>query len=278
MAEGLTKKQLKELRRLEKHQSQQVEQKSNTTKWIAISVVSALFLALFIGTIFVAKNKEDKQAEIQAQFATPRNVRTASTTKTEATNSAMAANAITITEYADLQCPACQYHHPIVKELLAAYPDKVKLAFKHYPLSAAHPNAMDAAIAAEAAGRQGKFFQMVDMMYERQNAWAGLPDPKAKFVEYAKELGLDIDKFNADLKDKELESLVNKDREEGINNGVNATPTFFIGNERINIPNGLDEFKKLVDERLSSKNSSAQPSVTVAPSAAAENNSLQLQQ
>lgn len=266
MAEGLTKKQLKELRKLEKLQSRNLEQKNNSIKWIAISVVSVLFLVLFVGTILVAKtNKNQTVTTDNLSFAVQGHERMVSTSEDNATISAeQAENIVTIVEYADIQCPACKTYHPMVNEILNSYPDRVKLIFKHYPLISIHPNAMPAAKAAEAAGRQGKFFEFVDLAYEKQAEWSALPNARGKFEEYAASLGLDVEKFKKDFDDPEIEKTINEQRDEGSKNGVTGTPTFFVNGERIQNPSGLDEFKKIIESKFTTTTPSA-PTPTTDP-------------
>lgn len=264
MAEGLTKKQFKELRKLEKMQSHTLEQKNSTVKWIAISVVSALFLLLFVGIIVVAKNKDKPKTETGvAQFSNTGHQRMLTKEGKDATVSANpSVKAITMVEYGDFQCPACKAYHPLVLDVLKAYPEQLKLIFKNYPLTALHKNAMVSAIAAEAAGRQGKYFQLVDMLYDKQGEWAEQDNPQGKFEEYAKALGLDVEQFKKDQQDKELENLINSERNEGIQNGVTGTPSFFINGKKIENPANLEAFRKIIDEELKNTTGNNPPAVS----------------
>lgn len=269
MAEGLTKKQLKELRKLEKLQERNLEQKNNSVKWLAISVVSVLFFVLFVGVILVAKNKNNPSTPSgKVEFSAAGHDRIIRTKETDATDSAsQAKDVLTIVEFGDLQCPACKSYHPIVKGLIDAYPDRVMVKFKHFPLISIHPNAMPGAIAAEAAGRQNKFFEFVDLAYEKQEEWSALPDPQAKFEEYAKAIGLDVEKFKKDQADPEVRKAIDAQREEGIANGVSGTPTFFIEGEKIQSPASLEEFKKLIEPKLKTAGSAAPQTVATPTSA-----------
>ena len=262
MSEGLTKKQFKELRKLEKMRSSNMENKNNTVKWISISIVSALFLLLFVGIIVVAKNKNKPQnSNGAAQFADNGHLRMLTKEgKDDASNSANPSpKAITVVEYGDLQCPACKTYHPVVKQLLSSYPEQVKLIFKNFPLTTVHPNAMAAAIAAEAVGRQGKYFQFVDLAYEKQDEWAPLDNPQSKFEGYVKELGLDIAKFKKDQKDPAVTKLIDTERNEGIQNGVTGTPTFFVSGRKIVNPATIEDFKKIIEIELKSTTGSNPP-------------------
>ena len=102
---------------------------------------------------------------------------------------------VTLVEFGDYQCPACGAYYPIIEEVLRRYPDKVKLEFHHYPLIQVHPHALKAAKAAEAAGEQGKFWEMHDKLYQNQPIWSRSSNAEAQFLAYAGEIGLDANKF-----------------------------------------------------------------------------------
>src|SRR3954465_11147088 len=91
---------------------------------------------------------------------------------------------VTLVEFGDYECPSCGYYYPMVEELLRRYPDKVKLEFHHYPLIQMHAHALAAAMAAEAAGDQGKYWEMHDLLYKNQAQWARNPNPEAQFLAY----------------------------------------------------------------------------------------------
>ncbi len=251
MSEGLTKKQIKELRKLEKMQNRNIEQKSNSFKWIAISVISALFVLMFVGIIAIAKNKNNPKTEDgKVQIADNGHIKIVEPKETDSTASAVNSKVVTLVEYGDFQCPACKLYHPDVKQLLVNNPGKLKLVFKNFPLINIHPNAMDAAIAAEAVGKQGKYFEFIDMLYEKQAEWSELKVPDDKFAEYAKSLGIDIEKYKNDLKDPAITALIDSQRNEGIANGVTGTPTFFLEGVRINTPANLVDFQKIISQAL----------------------------
>lgn len=252
MTEGLTKKQFKELRKLERMQSQNLEKNNSKVKWIAISVVSVLFLFLFVGTILIAKNKnKPTTASGAAQFANNGHIRMLTSKGDDATASAeKAQKAITMVEYGDFECPACKTYHPVVKQVLATFPDQLKLVFKNFPLTTVHPNAQAAAVAAEAAGRQDKFFQFVDVLYDKQDEWAGLDNPQSKFEEYAKDLSLNLATFQKDQKDPVVAKLIEDEKNEGIQNGVTGTPSFYIDGKKIENPATFDAFKKIVGDEI----------------------------
>jgi protein-disulfide isomerase len=135
--------------------------------------------------------------------------------------------AVTIVEYGDYECPYCGEAYPIVKELLAQFRDEARLVFRNFPLAQIHPHAKRAAEAAEAAGAQGRFWEMHDLLYERQDA---LEDQD--LLSYAGEIGLDLDRFKSELAEGVYTARVREDFLSGVRSGVNGTPTFFINERR----------------------------------------------
>lgn len=158
---------------------------------------------------------------------------------------------VNIIEFGDYQCPACAYAHPIVQQLIKAYKDNpnVNFVFRHFPL-AQHSNAIISAEAAEAAGTQGKFWEMSDMLYRGQNEWSGNSKPIEIFIGYAQKLELDVKAFTDSINQQKFRDVIIKDRSDGQALGVNSTPTFFINGEKITgVPN-FDNFKKIIDGKL----------------------------
>jgi protein-disulfide isomerase len=130
---------------------------------------------------------------------------------------------IILVEYGDFQCPHCGRAFPIVKRIKEQMSEQVKVVYRHFPLSKIHPHAKPAAVAAEAADRQGEFWRMHDMIFEHQK-WLN----NNSLLEYANTLGLVPDQFTDDLGDPELFKKVENDFMSGLRSGVNATPCFFI--------------------------------------------------
>lgn len=157
-----------------------------------------------------------------------------------------------IIEYSDLQCPACQAFHQLLREV--AKDDKITKAYtfvyRHYPLDSIHPNARNGAQAAEAASKQGKFFEMHDILFDRQSEWTTEKQPLEKFKGYAKELKLNVDQFEKDFNSKEVKDIIQKDLLSGNDVEVNATPTFFINGKKITNPQSIEEFQKVLLENI----------------------------
>lgn len=138
---------------------------------------------------------------------------------------------VVITEYSDFQCPKCGQAVPIVNNLLATYPNDVRLVFHHAPLKQ-HKWAVLAAQAAESAGLQNKFWEYAEYLFSKQTEWSPVEDPKPLFISYARELGLDADLFSKDLSSPLVIEKIRKEKEQADVIEIPATPTFFI-NDRM---------------------------------------------
>ena len=148
---------------------------------------------------------------------------------------------VELIEYSDFQCPACAAYYPYVKQMLAEYNDKIRFAYRHFPLSQ-HRNAPLAARAAEAAGNQGKFWGMHDLIFEEQKAWENNNKAGEVFTVLAQRLGLDMERFNKDIDSEEIKNKVENDFKSGLRAGVNSTPTFFLNGVKLN-PNTMSPQK-----------------------------------
>src|SRR6266850_2404205 len=135
--------------------------------------------------------------------------------------------AVTLVEYGDYQCSHCGHAHPIVKNVQEIMGSRMRFVFRNFPVSSIHPNAQHAAEAAEAAGAQGKFWEMHDYLFEHQDH---LED--ADLLKYAAKIGLDVVRFNENLQAHTFAARVREDMHSGVRSGVNGTPTFFINGIR----------------------------------------------
>jgi protein-disulfide isomerase len=165
---------------------------------------------------------------------------------------------ITVTEYADFQCPACASFFPIVSQVKELFKDQVRFEFKHFPLVQIHPNATTAHRAAQAAANQGKFWEMHDLLFERLQSWNQSTNPTAIFEEYARELNLDIEKYKTDAASSDILAVINADIEKGKSLGVNSTPTFFIDGQIVEDPasiSSVEGFANIIRETIEAKNS-----------------------
>ncbi len=182
--------------------------------WIILTIVTVL---LFGGAIVYSKNANEKNNQ--------------GVTVVDHIKGNPEA-AVTLTEFSDFQCPACASFQPVVTELMAQYGDRLRFEYKHYPLPI-HNYAQQAAVAAEAASQQGKFFEFHDTLFQNQQQWSTSATPQALFVQYAKDLGLDVEKFKMHQNSSVLRDEVRKDLAEARELGLTGTPTFFLNGERM---------------------------------------------
>jgi protein-disulfide isomerase len=156
---------------------------------------------------------------------------------------------VTMTEYGDFQCPACGQFHPIVKSVIEQYGSQIRFEFKHFPLTAIHPHALSASKAAEAAGVQGKFFEMHDKLFENQKAWSASASPSAFYVQYAEELGLDVALFKQHMRASLIEEEIRKDQKEAEELGFTGTPSFLLNGEPLEFES-FPEFMSKIESAL----------------------------
>jgi protein-disulfide isomerase len=159
--------------------------------------------------------------------------------------------AVTLVEYGDYECPPCAHYHPIVNELMQRYPEKLKVEFRHFPLSGIHANAVAAAKAAEAAGEQGRYWEMHDLLLSSQKDWTGKSNIEAEFIAMASRLNLDRDRFIQSLRSPSTEARVLNDLAAGKAAGVDSTPTFFLNGRKLeNAPASVEQFTVLIESEL----------------------------
>jgi protein-disulfide isomerase len=161
---------------------------------------------------------------------------------------------ITLEEFGDFQCPPCGKLSEPINELRKDY--KLRVIYREFPLPM-HAHAREAALAAEAAGRQGKFWPMHDLLYKEQEVWAKLTDVRPLFDSYAQKLGLDLSRFHSDMESKDVLEQVELDQRRGAVIGVKNTPTIFLNNEAV-VPNHLNPSDLRVEVETAVKN--AKPS------------------
>ena len=154
---------------------------------------------------------------------------------------------VTLIEYSDFQCPACALYFPLVEQLFTENSSKFRFVYRHFPL-AQHQNARLAAQASEAAGIQGKFWEMYSMLFSSQKDWEESTDVKTIFTGYATKLGLDTSKFAIDFESPEIKAKIEENVKSGLKAGVNSTPTFYLdGKKLVNNPQTNEQFKTLIE-------------------------------
>jgi protein-disulfide isomerase len=164
---------------------------------------------------------------------------------------------VTLEEFGDYQCPPCAMVASAVDELERDYRPRLRVVFRHFPL-AMHAHAMEAACAAEAAGRQGRYWEMHDLLYREQSIWSKAGDVQTVLNSYAGMLGLNVERFQTDIKSPAVKAAVEKDQREGAARGVKSTPTIFINNTAL-APASLNKegLRAAVDSAI--KDSSPKP-------------------
>jgi len=156
---------------------------------------------------------------------------------------------VTLVEYGDFQCPACRQYHPVIKQVVEKYKQDITFQFRHYPLTQIHPNAFAASRAAEAASKQNKFWEMHDLLYQNQDAWAQAGNPQSIFEQYAKQLGMNIEQFKTDFTSDAVNSAINADMKEGTKLNITGTPSFFINLNKVESPSpSVESFSKLIED------------------------------
>ena len=139
---------------------------------------------------------------------------------------------VTVEEFSDFECPACGVLEPGLRRVIKDYEDRVRFVFRNYPLQM-HKYAFLASRAAEAAGQQGKFWEMHDLIYDNQKEWSGSMEPRVQFDSYATRLGLDVQRFKADMERQDLAERIKSDLLRGNSLGVKGTPTVYLNGREL---------------------------------------------
>jgi protein-disulfide isomerase len=154
-------------------------------------------------------------------------------------------------EFGDFECPPCGLLHPILEQMHAEFGDNLKITFREFPLVPAHQHAMAAASAAEAAGLQGKFWEMHNLLYDNQKTWHEQFDVRPTFEGYAKQIGLDLPRFQKDINGDAVAQRIFLDGKRGHSLGVKGTPTVFLNGHEVpfeSLP--AEKLRVLIQEAL----------------------------
>ncbi|HEX7331427.1 MAG TPA: thioredoxin domain-containing protein [Pyrinomonadaceae bacterium] len=152
---------------------------------------------------------------------------------------------IHLEEFGDFECPPCGMLHPILEQMHEEFGERLRITFREFPL-ANHQHARTAAAAAEAAGIQGKFWPMHDLIYERQNVWKTQFNTRAIFEDYAREIGLDVERYNRDMDGNLVTQRIFQDSRRGQSLGVQGTPTVFMNGREVPFENLAPDKLRLV--------------------------------
>jgi protein-disulfide isomerase len=157
---------------------------------------------------------------------------------------------VQLEEFGDFQCPPCAMFHPILEQMHEEFGDRLRITFREYPLPT-HQHAVAAASAAEAAGIQGKFWEMHKLLYEHQNDWKEQFNVRPIFEGYAKQAGVDVERYKRDLEGDLVAQRIFQDGRRGHSLGVNGTPTVFINGREVPFENlAADKLRLVIQKEL----------------------------
>lgn len=248
-----------------------VNEKRSNTPILIIGLV--LVIALIGAWWFYASSKSATTANNSNSIKTAK----ASTIPANAPPGAQPPNqagsasaAVRLEEFADFQCPQCANEHPILNEIKSIYGSRIHFIFREFPLDIkAHDKSYDAAIAAEAAGLQGKFWEMQGMLFNNQKTWTDDPNFKQVWKGYAQKIGLDITKWEGDIAGLAARGRVDADKQRGRAIGLTGTPSLFINGNAVKLEDmqEVDKLKALIDAELAkaAQPASGQPDAPASP-------------
>lgn len=165
---------------------------------------------------------------------------------------------VTLINYGDFQCSACAYYHATIKSVTEEYKSQIRFVFRNFPLGSSHPNGRAAAAVVEAAGLQGKYWEMYNKIYESQDSWTNLSGTTRTdfFAKEAEALELDMTKFKSDIASTSVSDKINYDKALGIKADVTGTPALFLNGTKVESAalNDATKFKALIDAELEKAN------------------------
>ena len=214
--------------------------------------VSIITLVVIIGGVFLFSKSDSTNSNaktVNSELLTPKDAYVTGGIKDGKYIPATTDAKITLVEFGDYQCPACGAYSELVTNIITEFSGKVNLVFRNFPLPQ-HSNANLTSYAAEAAGLQGKFWEMHKKLYDTQEEWSNAVTAKDIVIRYAKEMGLDEKKFKEDLDSSKIKDKVTKDVADANLIGINSTPTFFVNGQKIQNPRDYNEFKKIIEDAI----------------------------
>ena len=213
---------------------------------IIFSIASVLIIVGFLYLVFTSSNTttQSKSYKVAKEILKSDHIKWSPDKK------------ILLVEYSDYQCPNCKLWNDFFKQLeqtnspeFKKIKEKITFVYRHFPLDTIHKNALSSSYAAEAAGLQGKYFEMSDLIFDKQTEWSELKDPKNFFVNLAKSLKLDEEKFKTDMEASEVKKKVQEDKASGIQANVNSTASFYLNGVYLDkLSSTQDLLTKLLEE------------------------------
>lgn len=161
---------------------------------------------------------------------------------------------VKLEEFGDFECPPCGQFHPVLKKMHDEFGDRLQVTFREFPLTALHPHAVSAASAAEAAGLQGKFWEMHHLLYDNQKTWHEQFDVRPTFEGYAKQIGIDVERFKRDINSDLVASRITEDGKRARSFNVSGTPTLFMNGREMPFETIIneDKFRAAIKQELES--------------------------
>lgn len=164
-----------------------------------------------------------------------------------------ASSSVLLIEYSDFECPACRTYYPILKQLMVEFGGKIAFVYRNFPLIEIHANADFAARAAQAAAKQGKFWEMHDLLFEKQAEWESVTNVEPLFESYASLAGISVEQFKADYNSRDIINLVRAERANAIKLKLQGTPSFFINGKQIQNPTSVEAFRTIINDAINGK-------------------------
>lgn len=226
-----------------KNKSSAIEKKTNPLFWIVLLAGAAAGLYAIYALRSGAPLHEEPREAQTSLLASPQPLPAHFPVRGEP------AAHVTIEEFSDFQCPFCARSVSTVKQILEEYPGRIRWVFRHFPVFASHPNAPAIHLVAMAAGEQGRFWEMHDLLFENRDHVT-----REDIFGYARQLDLDMKRFETSLSDRALIARMEADYNEAIDRGVRATPTFFINGRKVEGAVPYPLFKREVESSLAAAN------------------------
>lgn len=210
---------------------------------VVIGMISVCVL-IFVGIIMFSNKQGDGQKIVSTEPIKDQSV----LVRDDSKKIEVPGSKVTLVEFLDFECEACGAAYPTVKRILGEYEGKITFVVRNFPL---HGNSVLAAKSAEAAGEQGKFWEMYSKLFENQREWGEKQTPQTElFRKYAEEIGLDMTTFNTVISSAKYEDKIDRDKKDGISAGVQGTPTFYLNGKVVRGVPSYETLKQLIDIEL----------------------------
>jgi protein-disulfide isomerase len=223
-------------------------QKGAGKPWLLPLIGAIVLIGAAVGTAFflVRRGKEDNALDLGAAAL----LRGKPSVTTEGWTKGNPAAKTILIEFGDFQCGSCGANVPRIEKVMKKHSNDLRLIFKHFPLDSNHKNALIAAQAAEAAGRQFKFWEMYSQLFTHQIEWYNVPDPLTFFYKYAEAIQLDVNRFRQDIWALDLQEKIFRDKFEGQQLGVSSVPAFFLDGKLMPPAQNDDHFESMIAEAI----------------------------